>query len=68
MTAGGKREGSGRPKVEKPLVTKCFRVDEDAFNKAQERHGKELNKKINAFIKRLAKSKSGQGDLNYSKT
>jgi hypothetical protein len=54
MTAGGKREGAGRPKVEKPLVTKCFRVDEDLYNKAQEIHGKAFNKKVNAYIKRLS--------------
>ena len=57
MTAGGKREGSGRPKKDKPLVTKCFRVDEDIYNKAQELHGKQLNKKVNDYLKRLAKTK-----------
>lgn len=55
MTAGGKREGAGRPKKENPLVTKCFRVDEDAYNKAQEIHGKKLNQKVNGYLKRLSK-------------
>ncbi len=60
MTAGGKRIGAGRKTnkekgLKKPLVTRCFRVDEDAFNKAQEAHGKALNQKVNAFIKRLSK-------------
>lgn len=55
MTAGGKRIGSGRPKVENPLVTKCFRVDENNYNKAQEIHGKTLNKKVNDYLKRLSK-------------
>ncbi len=53
--SGGKREGAGRPKKEKPLVTKCFRVDEDVYNKAQEVHGKLLNKKVNDYLKRLSK-------------
>lgn len=55
MTAGGKRPGAGRPKKEKPLVTKCFRVDEEVYNKAQEVHGKLLNKKVNDYLKRLSK-------------
>ena len=55
MTAGGKRPGAGRPKKKKPLVTKCFRVDEDVYNKAQEVHGKLLNKKVNDYLKRLSK-------------
>lgn len=55
MEHGGKRDGAGRKPIQKPLVSKCFRVDEDAFNKAQEIHGKALSKKVNAFIKRLAK-------------
>jgi hypothetical protein len=55
MTAGGKREGAGRPRVEKPLVTKCFRVDEEAFNRAHQIHGKSLNQKVNKFLKRLSK-------------
>lgn len=57
MTAGGKRPGAGRPKVEKVLVTKCFRVDEDAYNKAQAIHEKTLNKKVNELLKRLSKEK-----------
>lgn len=55
MTAGGKREGAGAPKKENPMVTKCFRVDESIYNKAQKVHGKMLNKKINAYLKRLSK-------------
>lgn len=55
MTAGGKRPGAGRKPKEKPLVTKCFRVDETAYNKAQEIHGKKLSEKVNALIKRLSK-------------
>jgi hypothetical protein len=55
MTAGGKRPGAGRPKKEKPLVTKCFRVDDEAYNKAKEVHGKTFNQKVNAYIKRLSK-------------
>ena len=62
MTAGGKRTGAGRKTnedkgLEKPLVTKCFRVDGNAFDGAQKLHGRLLNKKINDFIKRLAKAK-----------
>lgn len=55
MPSGGARQGAGRKPKEKPLVTKCFRVDEDIFNKAQEIHGKTLNKKINNYLKRLSK-------------
>lgn len=55
MKAGGKRIGAGRPKVDKPLVTKCFRVDEDLYNKAQILHGKTVNKKVNELLKRLSK-------------
>lgn len=55
MPSGGARQGAGRPKVDKPLVTKCFRVDETAFNAAQEKHGKKLSGKVNAFIKKISK-------------
>lgn len=54
MTAGGQRVGAGRPKKEKPMVTKCFRVDEEVYNKAKEVHGKLLNKKVNDYLKRLS--------------
>ncbi len=57
MTAGGKRQGSGRPKKEKPLITKCFRVDEEVYNNAQAVYGKTLNKKINDYLKRITKTK-----------
>ena len=60
MTAGGKREGAGRkPNKDKGLPevleTRCFRVDPVAYAKAQELHGKELSKKVNALIKRLSR-------------
>lgn len=57
MTAGGKRPGSGRPKKEKPLITKCFRVDEEVYNNAQAVYGKILSKKINDYLKRITKTK-----------
>lgn len=55
MTAGGKRPGAGAPKKDKTLISKSFRVDEEAFLKAQELFPKTLSKKVNEFIRRLAK-------------
>lgn len=59
MTAGGKRPGSGRKTNEEKglptLISKSFRVDAAAFNKAHELYGRKLNGKINAYLKRLAK-------------
>lgn len=57
MKAGGKRPGSGQPKKEKVLITKCFIVDEEAYNKADALYPKQLSKKVNAYIKRLANTK-----------
>jgi hypothetical protein len=57
MSQGGKREGAGRKAKGNKLITASFRVDPDAYAKAQELHGKELSQKVNAFIKRLSKPK-----------
>jgi hypothetical protein len=54
MPQGGKREGAGRPKGD-PTETVSFRVDKEALQVAKELYGRSLNKKINDFIKRLAK-------------
>lgn len=45
----------GAPKKEKVLVTKCFRVDEEAYNKAKEIYGNTISKKVNQLIIRLSK-------------
>lgn len=60
MTAGGPNRNQGRKSnkekgLSQPLVTKCFRVDEEVYLKAQQIHGKELNKLINAYLKKLTK-------------
>lgn len=54
MPSGGKREGAGRPKSE-PTKTVSFRVNAKVLDKAKRLFGKELNQKINDFLKRLAK-------------
>ncbi len=56
MTAGGKRTGCGRPKIENKLVTKSFRVNYEAYNKACLLYPKQLGRKLNAYIIRLVKN------------
>ena len=59
MTAGGKREGSGRKKKEETETT-GFRINSEALNICRAVYGRTLNKQINDFVKRLAK-KAGKG-------
>lgn len=47
----------GAPKKENPLVNKTFRIDGESFKAAKANHPRTLNKKVNQFIKRLAKKK-----------
>ncbi len=52
---GGKRENSGRKKKEETETT-GFRINSEALNKCRVIYGRTLNSKVNAYIKRLAKS------------
>lgn len=54
QTHGGYREGSGRKKKEETQTT-GFRINTDALNTCREYFGRTLNKKINDFVKRLAR-------------
>jgi hypothetical protein len=53
---GGKREGAGR-KAKEVTETTGFRLNSEALAKCREIYGRSLNAKINAYIKRLAKTK-----------
>lgn len=52
--AGGKREGAGRPK-KAPTTTVSFRINTDNLSKAKSVYGRDLNRIMNEFIRRLAK-------------
>lgn len=56
MAAGGKREGAGRPRST-PTETVTFRVDSETLAKARELFGRELNKKVNDYLKKIVKKK-----------
>lgn len=56
INSGGKRAGAGRPKSE-PTETVSFRVNAKVLEKVKSIFVKELNQKVNDFLKRLANKK-----------